>query len=78
MPFGLRNAGATLKRLMDVVMGRLSLNICLAYLGDVVVFSRSIDEHLVRLIAVFDRLQATGLKFKPCKCNILKRKVTFS
>ena len=62
---------------MDVVLNGLSLQICLAYLDDVVVFSRTLEEHLVRLRQVFERLQAAGLKLKPSKCNILQRQVTF-
>jgi len=46
MPFGLCNAGPTFQRLMDVVLNGLSLQICLAYLDDVVVFSRTLEEHL--------------------------------
>jgi transposase InsO family protein len=77
MPFGLCNAGATFQRLMDVVLNGLSLRICLAYLDDVIVFSRDLDEHLVRLRQVFERLQAAGLKVKPSKCRILQRQVSF-
>ena len=77
MPFGLCNAGATFQRLMDVVLNGLSLQICLAYLDDVVVYSRDIDEHFVRLKQVFERLYAAGLKLKPSKCNVLQRQVTF-
>ena len=77
MPFGLCNAGATFQRLMDAVLNGLSLQICLAYLDDVVVFSRSIEEHLDRLRQVLERLQAAGLKLKPSKCSILQRRVAF-
>jgi len=46
MPFGLCNAGATFQRLMDIVMSGLHLDICLVYLGDIVVFARTAEEHL--------------------------------
>jgi len=57
MPFGLCNAGATFQRLMDIVMTGLHLDICLAYLDDTIVFSRSPEEHLDRLEVVFQRLE---------------------
>jgi len=41
MPFGLCNAGATFQRLMDVVMSGLHLDVCLAYLHDVVVLKQA-------------------------------------
>jgi len=73
MPFGLCNAGPTFPRLMYVVLNGLSLQICLAYLDDAVVYSRTLEEHLVRLRQVFERPQTAGLKLKPSKCNILQR-----
>mgnify|MGYP003389980841 FL=1 len=77
MPFGLCNAGATFQRLMDVVLNGISLQGCLAYLDDVVVFSRTLDEHLEKLRQVFERLQIAGLKLKPSKCCVLQREVAF-
>ena len=62
---------------MDVVLNGLTLQICLAYLDDVVVFSRNLEDHLGRLRQVFERLEMAGLKLKPSKCNILQRRVSF-
>ena len=52
MPFGLCNAGATFKRLMDLVMSGLNFEVCLVYLDDVIVFSSTMDEHFDRLRVV--------------------------
>ena len=38
MPFGLCNAGATFQSLMDIVMSGLHFQVCLVYLGDIIVF----------------------------------------
>ena len=77
MPFGLCNAGATFQRLMDVVMTGLHLDICLVYLDDVILFSKTVDEHLERLVRILSRLLSAGLKLKPEKCSLLKRSVCF-
>ena len=53
MPFGLTNAPATSQRLMESAMGDLYLNFCLLYLDDIVVFSRTYEEHLEKLQKVF-------------------------
>jgi len=52
MPFGLCNAPATFERMMDNVLRGLKWNICLCYMDDVVVFSRTFEEHLRRLKSV--------------------------
>ena len=41
MPFGLCNAVATFQRLMDVVLSGLHLDVCLVYLDDIVVYSKT-------------------------------------
>jgi len=77
MPFGLCNAGATFQRLMDLVMTGLSYDICLCYIDDVIIFSRTISDHLDRLKLVLQRLQGAGLKLKPSKCFMLQQSVGF-
>ena len=77
MPFGLCNAGATFQRLMDIVMTGLHLDICLAYLDDIIVYSKTPEEHLVRLEMVFQRLEQAGMKLKPSKCSFFCRSVSF-
>ncbi|HSN22635.1 MAG TPA: reverse transcriptase domain-containing protein, partial [Methylomicrobium sp.] len=77
MPFGLCNAGATFQRLMDSVMAGLHLDICLVYLDDVIVFSRTENQHLERIEAVLQRIRSAGLKLKPDKCMLFQRSVSF-
>ena len=49
MAFGLTNAPATFQRLMERCMGELHLKECLIYLDDIIIFSKSFDELLLRL-----------------------------
>jgi len=77
MPFGLCNAGSTFQRLMDVVMSGLHLDVCLVYLDDIILFSRTVEEHLERLVRVLGRLRTAGLKLKPEKCSLIQRSVSF-
>jgi hypothetical protein len=77
MAMGLMNSGATFQRLMDMLMAGLVFESCLVYLDDIIVFSRSLDEHFERLEAVFKRLRASGLKLKPSKCRLLQKQVGF-
>ena len=77
MPFGLCNAGSTFQRLMDVVMSGLHLDVCLVYLDDIILFSRTVDEHLERLVRLLGRLRSAGLKLKPEKCSLMQKSVSF-
>ena len=47
------------------------------YLDDIIVFSWTPEEHLVRLQAVFDKLKAAGLKLKPSKCEFFKKQINY-
>ncbi|PIK50431.1 hypothetical protein BSL78_12670 [Apostichopus japonicus] len=77
MPFGLTNAPATFQRLMEMCMGDLNLQQCLVYLDDIIIFSHTFEEHLERLKAVFQRLEDYGLKVKPSKCQLLRKRVKY-
>ena len=61
MAFGLCNAPATFERLMEKVLRGLSYNICLVYLDDIIVHSKTFSDHLHNLQQVFDRLVDANL-----------------
>ena len=61
LPFGLCNAPATFERLMEFVLAGLIGNSCLVYLDDIVIFSRTFEEHLEHLTEVFSRLKQANL-----------------
>ena len=77
MPFGLTNEPATFQRLMENCLGNLHLNWCIIYLDDVVIFSRTPEEHLVRLDAIFTKIGKAGLKLKPSKCEFFKKRIAY-
>ena len=77
MPFGLSNAPATYQRLMEECLGDLHLNICCIFLDDLIVFSKTYEEHLERFQLVFDKLRSTGLKLSPKKCSFFMKKVKY-
>ena len=77
LPFGLCNAPATFQRFMDLVMSGLKLEICLVYLGDIIVFSKELPNHLQSLRKIFEHLRIAKLKLKPTKCKLLQRRIGF-
>ena len=72
MPLGLTNAPATFQQLMQSCLGNLHLHYCIIYLDDVIVFSKTPEEHLLRLRAMFEKLKQAGLKLKPSKCELFQ------
>ena len=62
-------------RIMELVLSGLD-DICLVYLHEILVFSRTFEEHCVRLTAIFDHLEWYTLKLKPTKCHLFQCKVT--
>ena len=77
MPFGLTNAPATFQWLMQSCLGNLHLHYCIIYLDDIIVFSKTLEEHVVRLRAVFEKLKQVGLKLKPSKCEFFRQELTY-
>jgi hypothetical protein len=77
MPFGVCNGPKTCQRLMEMVLNGLQWQSCLIYLDDVIVFSDNFNDHMKRLETVLDRMSKAGLKFKPEKCQLLRKEVTF-
>jgi len=77
MPFGLKNAPATFQRLMNSVLSDLIGKDCLVYIDDVIVFSTSLQEHMISLEKVFKRLNEANLKIQLNKCEFLKRETEF-
>ena len=77
MCFGLTNAPATFQRLMEHCLRDLSMKECCIYLDDIIVFSKSVDEHLKRLERVFQCLHECGLKLKPSKCVFFQKEVKY-
>ena len=77
MPYGLCNAPVTFQRLMQNCLRELNLTYTLIYLDDIIVFSRTEDEHLHQLRVVFGQSLEHGLKLKPSKCHFLQDEITF-
>ena len=77
MPFGLCNTPPTFQRLMLNCLGELNLTYCLIYLDDVIIFSRTEEEHLERMRVVFDHLREHDLKLKPSKCDVFKMEINY-
>ena len=77
MPYGLCNAPAMFECLMQNCLGELNLMYALIYLDDMIVYSKTEEEHLVCLCAILEQFMEHGLKLKPSKCNFFLTKISY-
>ena len=77
MPFGLCNTPATFQRLMQNWLGELNLTYCLIYLDNIVIFSKTAEEHLHLLCIVFNQFREHNLKLKPSKYSFFRKEITY-
>jgi hypothetical protein len=75
LPFGLRNAGSTFQRMMDRVLAGLPF--VFVYLDDIIVASKSLEQHEKDVEDVFCRLRSPGLVINGEKCKFAVREVQF-
>ena len=62
---------------MQNCLGKLNLIYCLIYLDDLIMFSRTAEEHLCWLHIVFDQLREYNLKLKLSKCSLFKEEINY-
>ena len=76
MPFGLISAPATFQWLMETCLRDPNLNWYIIYIDDIVIFLKDLASHLMRLEAMFQKLQQARLKLKPLKCKLFHKQST--
>ena len=74
IPFGLINAGATFQRAMDIAFSEDIGYFIVIYLDDIIVYSKTDEEHLVHLRKVFEKCRKYGLSLNPKKTLFVLQK----
>ena len=77
MPFGLCNAPASFQRLMNKVFAEHIGDFIAVYLDDILIFSRSIDEHWQHIRWALEKLREAKLFGRLHKCEFLKEQVDY-
>ena len=62
---------------METILTGLTRKICMVYIDDIIVFSRTFEDHLSHLKQVMDRLDQPGLRLKPKKCKFIRERVEY-
>jgi hypothetical protein len=78
LPFGLTNAPATFQRLMATIFHDfVREGFLVIYLDDLLVYSRTKDEHVEHLRRVFERLRQSQLYAKFTKCAFFRTELAY-
>jgi hypothetical protein len=75
LPFGIKSAPGIFQAIMDKMLAGLPF--ATAYLDDIVVVSRSQDDHRRHLHAVFDRINEYGFRVRPGKCSFFQPSIKY-
>jgi predicted aspartyl protease len=77
MPFGLTNAPAVFSAMMNRLFGHLKDVSVIFYLDDIVIYSKTKEEHTRHIKEVMDILRREKLFLKLSKCSFYKKEVEF-
>ncbi len=74
---GAKTSAATFQRCMENVLKPLLYEGCIAFLDDVIIYSKTVEEHLEILDQALKLMQKAGLKIHPGKCTILAKEILY-
>ena len=77
MPFGLTNTPADFQHFINDILHPLLDAFCTAYLDNILIYSKTLEEHQVYDKKVLEALSKVGLYLKPEKCEFHKMEVKY-
>ena len=75
VPFGLVQAPAYFQELMTRILE--DFNFSITYLDDIIIFSRTAEEHLDHVKQVFEKLRSAHLSIKLNKCHFFTKEIQY-
>jgi len=77
MPFGLTNAPATFQAIMNTIFQPLHRKGVLVFVDDILIYSKTLEEHLQLLSQVFTILEQHQLFLKQSKCSFAQQSLEY-
>jgi len=77
MSFGLTNASTTCQEMINDALRQYLDRFVIAYLNDIIIYSKTLKEHVSYIFKVLECLNIRNLHLKPKKCEFHREKVNF-
>ena len=75
VPFGLAQAPGYFQELMTGILK--DFNFAIAYQDDIIIFSKTLQEHLLHIRTVFEKLKSANLSMKKSKCSFFSKEIQY-
>lgn len=72
MPFGLTNAPATFQRVSNLILTRFKRHSFLVYIDYIIIYSNSVEKHILHVDEILAALAAAGVTLKLKKCTFFR------
>lgn len=78
LPFGFKNSPAVFQRVLASIIRKNNLeDFCVNYIDDILIFSKSFEEHLRHIGLLFKTIKKEGFKLKLKKCKFARNSIKF-
>jgi hypothetical protein len=77
IPYGFKNSLSAFIRAIKLALGGSDLEYVVFYVDDILIYSRTFDEHMMHIDAVLGKLTTAGFTINANKCRFCKEEVRF-
>ena len=77
MPFELSNSPSAYCRLAQIALSRLPPGFAIAYLDDILIYSKTVKEHIAHIELVLKLHAQVGMKLNLRKCSVFQKRVNY-
>ena len=77
IPQGIKNGPPTFQRIINKLLGNLQWKCALSYIDDIIVYSKSLQEHIQHLEQVLSALSMANFRLNSNKCEFIRTRIRF-